>query len=259
MFKFSKIIKCIWVYIIICLLPQIDAKIIKTDSASIIGLYLSSIAQDTAVFFNIHNTLVATKAKMFRPGSPDNNFFLLLKQCAEFNFEVIFSSWLLQRKIILLSTFWPKIVDLCKTQTNMVYGITDMTLGSFGRIKRIEFLRYSELEQLGIVFSTNYNGIEESNFLLDENTETSKGLSGNFYRGIFFAGSSSKVDIIQQFLSQHLIDKLVFVDSDAKSLIEIEKTCIQYNVKFIGFIFSESQLLSQKPTLKFLKNKKIFF
>ncbi len=198
--------------------------------------------ENIIILLDIDDTIITPKSLTFRT-SPYNKIIDNIKANRNKypNYEKIISNWRIQRKVILIDSDWPEILNELKN-TYKVFGLTKIDTGKFGNIESMEQWRYEELKSLGINFSTH------------EDQSLGKANQPSFFKGIMMTGSSSKSETLEKYMSIiSPIDGIVFVDDREQNLLEIKDFCKEKKIKFLAIHYKGLE------KLKAQQNEEVYF
>lgn len=206
---------------------------------------LENLPLESLILVDVDDTLITPASKVFRATSPYRTLIDELKKDKGHypNFEKILSVWRLQRKPMLVSDEWPRLLREQQRHHN-VYALTKMDTGVLGDIPSMEAWRYDELAGLGLSFTSSFQGKEEIEIVSPSDTHPSP---ATFYKGIFITGPHSKGDVLDAFPAELRIPYVVMVDDREEYLEDVERACARRGVPFLGMLFQGMDLIPGAP------------
>lgn len=226
------------------------AEIIETKDFSDVSKVIQNAATTDVIFLDVDDNIITVSASMFRYDNPARHYIDELKKNRANipNFYDKIAKWRRDRKVQLVNLGWPDLIKAAIKKQVPIYALTQMDTGAFGPMKRVEEWRYKELQSFGINFTTSYNGKDDFCLKNSKDGDMSKGgiiSPACFYKGIFLTGAFAKGEIIKLFLDSNRPSKLIFVDDRKDHVKDVEKTCIQHNIPFIGIVFRGTELVKR--------------
>ena len=130
----------------------------------------------------------------------------------------------------------PKVIDtLSILQKNSIptIALTAYGTGKFGVIEKLEDLRISTLQDLGINF---INLSPFTDVILLESLKNKHGIP-MLKNGIIFTTELDKAIVLEQILSNknYLPKKIIFIDDQLSNIETIAKLCLRLGIQFSGF------------------------
>lgn len=198
---------------------------LQARTAFQITQHIAHLTGKAIIFIDVDDTLITPISKTFRK-APYNNVIADIKHNkAQYpNYPNIISNFRLKRKMMLVDSDWPKILEQLKSK-HRVYGLTKMDTGKLGNIVSMEEWRYQELASFGLRFV--------------ENTAIPEGIfeGSSFYKGLFMAGTNTKSQTILQY-RQHLKPScIVLIDDRKEQLDDVQQFCQKNAISFVGIFF----------------------
>ncbi len=212
-------------------------KITEAKTASEVTSLLEDVPQDSTIFVDIDDTIIAPISNSFRIHH-SKDFISGIKARPEdyTNPEEIVSNWRLQRKVILIDNDWIAVLDKLK-KSYPVYGLTAMDSGRCGKIDSMEQWRSDELQGLGVVFTQN-------KIIQELKADAGYKVDPVFYDGIFFTGKASKGDTIKLFDEALSVKFIVFIDDRLDHIQNVEEFCKHNDIGFLGIHFTGAKFVS---------------
>lgn len=231
-------------------MPKIKATIINAASLDEIGRLFKGASPYDGIFLDVDDTLITPQSLMFRPqGSPDFIDALKKRSPEISNFMNILGNWRLQRKVMLVDGKWPDYIALAMNKGAPVFGLTKMDTGRFGPMESVEDWRVEELKSQGIHLTSAVN---EQEFI---KLRVKGDHYSCFYKGVLFTSLFSKGELLHDFLdhTELTFKKIIFVDDRLDYLEDIERTCFEREIDFLGVHFHAVKGLQGIPDAQIMK------
>lgn len=211
---------------------EVMSKVVNLSRLEDIYNLLKDINDDTTIFLDIDDTIIAPVSSMFRV-EPYKHVIDDLKNNSHMyeNYEEIVSNWRLKRKVQLTDKKWPEVLNNIK-KTKQVFALTKMHTGKFGNIKSVEEWRYKELLDMGIIFS------QSDKLKTYVNPLFGKLNCPVFHNGIFLTGYAKKSEVLSMYRDVIGFKKIVMVDDSAQQIEDIKSYCKSNDIGFLGVLFS---------------------
>lgn len=229
-------------------LPSVVSKINPSEITTAYTLLdiqkaLGDVKKEAIFFVDVDDNLITPESNFFRADSPYRTFIDELKKNRDKvkNFEAIVSHWRLTRRIMLVESGWPALIETWKAEGHPVFALTKMDTGTFGAIPSMEKWRYNELINKGFQFTPTYKGVTEATVIKDAASPAT------FYKGIFMTGSLTKGDVIRAFLQDYQPSQIVFIDDRRNYVEEVAAACAEKGIPFIGILFRGVERLQGHP------------
>ena len=208
------------------------SKLLIARTALEVETFITNLPSKPLVFLDIDDTIITPISKTFRT-EPYWKLIDDIKKNKDHypDYVTIVSRWRLQRKIQLIDPQWPEVLNRL-TSKFRIFGLTKMDTGKFGDILSMEEWRWSELQKLGIEFSSHPQ--IEPLYLSGKNQHSPPPI---FHKGIFMTGSASKGEVLGLYTSLTLTDTLVMVDDRTEYLEDVEAFCQKESIQFVGILF----------------------
>lgn len=250
-------------------------QILQTDSFDDLKNHLLTADQQHIVLLDVDDTLITSKANVFRykdHNNQDNKYQKLIDEMKDNknnlpNYAEIISHWRTKRQSILVHPEWPKLIQQMKKQSK-VYALTQMDTGNFGQISSMEAWRFNELMQMEIEFSREFSPESTSGKSSNQNRVLLKDHRGYavFFEGILMTGPFTKVETLDKLIQekyrlpqelkqaskqefrQNLYQeseqenemrapKIIFVDDRKEHVQDIGEWARARNIEYLGIIF----------------------
>lgn len=186
----------------------------------------------TLVLFDVDDTLITPKAKIFRKGKHSYPHLMDdLKKLREKNpqYNEVIAHWRQSRQVELVELAWPTfLAELQKKAT--VYALTQMDTGAYSSIPSMEHWRHKELQGLGITFTEILGGERQGTLLAGPKGEAS------FFHGIAMTGPFKKGQVVKALLEKGAgsFKRVVLVDDRASHLRDVGDVCEELGLEFLG-------------------------
>lgn len=214
---------------------QAFSEINEIYSITALNGIFKKISVDTLVIFDVDHVLIMPTDSYTRNRHPYRK--ILWDNIVSKNSE---------KKIIKLQSIvtkkakWclvePKIIDILsilKNNSIPTIALTAHGTGKFGIIKKLEDLRITTLQNLGINF---INLSPFTDVILLESLKNKHGIP-MLKNGIIFTTEIDKALVLERILNNknYLPKKIIFIDDQLSNIETIAKLCVKLGVQFSGF------------------------
>lgn len=215
-----------------------SAMILETDTIAVVAKELEKADQDTLVIFDVDDVLMApTDEFAFRPLIRKNLYKALKANHSKKELEILTSAIFQKRTVQMVNPKVIDIIDNLKQRKILTTALTSWWTGKYGKISKMEDLRFKGLNEIGISF------ISLSPFKMDKAfpdipTPFDVPMIKN---GIIITSCGDKGLVLKAALNDsHLkIKKIIFIDDQLSQLHSVEKICQDLGIEFTGIYYTE--------------------
>ncbi len=222
------------------------AKIVEVNTSKEIVCLLKDLGKGAVIFCDIDDTIIVPNSKSFHTSKSGHLIDEIKQNKKQYkNYETIISNWRLQRKVMLVDSFWSDTINLLK-KYHTVYGLTKMDPGNIGNIPSIEKWRFDELKSLGVMFSPN----DQLNNFIPASYKSEDEPKPVFFNGIFFTGSYSKGEVVDLYKTILKPNYIVMIDDRINHLKDVQNFCLRESINYLGVCYNGVSLLPFQKDLR---------
>ncbi len=224
-----------------------QTNVITTDKMVVIEDVLKGADTETLVIFDVDDVIIMpTEEFLFKIPLRKELRKKIAKKYSKNEQKYIFSNFFEKRNVELVD---PQILEVLidlKLRNIPTVALTGWWTGEFGRIVRMEELRFRGLNQIGLTFIDISPFKEEMCF---PKFETENGVP-MIKQGIILTALSDKGTILKEAIYQNNLSfkEVIFIDDDLEYLISVSKVCDELGIDFRGIHYTKANTRSV-PTL----------
>lgn len=226
-----------------CLSANCFGDIIPTNDFKVIEEYVNKADKDTLVIFDVDDVLVMPTDEFAFNAPVRKEIFnkqLLKDKYSEDELKYLFSPMFKVRNVKLVATQMPNLIKDLEQRKIWTIALTKWWTGKYGNIDKMEDLRFTGLNQVGISFINTSPFKEDGTFPEFENKNGIPMLKA----GIILTASANKGLVLKAALEKYNLHfkKIIFIDDTMKELESVEKACLDMNIDFQGIHYGAAKI-----------------
>ncbi len=229
----------------------ISTDITETSNLVPIESAIQQADSDTLVIFDVDDVLIMpTDEFAFKPPVRNELVKQLKRKYSKDQLKDLWSIIFERRNVKLVDPSLLKMIRDLEARKIPTVALTSWWTGIYGKISRMEDLRFKDLDQVGISFTRTSPFKEEMTF---PEFKTEDGIPMVKF-GVILTALSDKGSILKLALQRAklLFKKIIFIDDDLRNLQSVEKICHEMGIGFQGFQYTAVNLV---PLPKLEKEK----